>query len=320
MEIVQDEFTRRKIIPSKKEAIYVITGATGNSGRVVAQQLLSRGRKVRAIGRSEERLQPLAERGAETIVCDLADGPALAKAFAGAEGVYAMIPPKMDALNYRQHQDQISDVLVGAVREAGVKHVVTLSSFGADKAEKTGPIVGLHILEKKLNDIPGLNVLHLRPGYFMENTLVQISAIKAIGVVAGPLRPELEIAMIATRDIGEYAARRLARLDFSGSQTQELQGERDISMAEAAGIIGRGIGRPHLSYTRISNDEFLRFMVQMGLSKSTGDLMVEMSEAMNAGHVVSLEKRSKENTTPTSYETFVKEELAPRFLGKWAVA
>jgi uncharacterized protein YbjT (DUF2867 family) len=320
MEIVQDEFTRRKIVPSNKEAIFAIAGATGHSGHVVAEQLLSRGRKVRAIGRSEERLQPLVERGAEAAICDLSDRAALAKAFAGADGVYAMIPPKMDAPDFRAYQDQIIEALAGAIAEAGVKHVVTLSSVGADKSEKTGPIVGLHILEEKLNQIPGLNVLHLRPGYFMENTLAQIGAIKTIGVVAGPLRAELEIAMTATRDIGEYAARRLARLDFSGSQTQELLGERDISMAGAAGIIGRGIGRPHLSYTRISNDEFLRLMVQMGASKSTADLMVEMSEAMNAGHVAPLEKRSKENSTPTSYETFVKEELAPRFLGKPAVA
>lgn len=300
--------------------MYVITGATGNTGHIAAEKLLAAGKKVRAIGRSAERLQALAAHGAEPYVCELEDGAALAKAFAGAEAVYAMIPPAMTAPDYRAHQDHIIDALTSALAEAKVKHVVTLSSFGADKPDKTGPITGLHVLEQKLNRIPGLNVLHLRAGYFMENTLAQIGIIKAMGVIAGPLRPEVELPLIATRDIGAAAADRLLRLDFSGSQAQELQGQRHISMAEAAGIIGRGIGRPQLSYVRAPNNQVREAMLQMGMGASTVDLMIEMTDSINSGYIATLEKRSAENTTPTSYETFVKEVFAPQFLGKPATA
>lgn len=296
--------------------MYVITGATGNTGRIVAERLLAAGKKVRAIGRSAERLQGLAARGAEPYVGALEDSAALAKAFAGAEAVYAMIPPDMTSPDYRAHQDHVTDALTTALTESKVKHVVSLSSFGADKPDKTGPVTGLHVLEQKLNRIPGLNVLHLRAGYFMENTLAQIGIIKAMGVIAGPLRAELEIPMIATRDIGAAATDRLLRLDFSGSQTQELLGQRSLSMAEAAGIIGRGIGRPQLSYVRAPNDQVRQAMLQMGISATIVDLMMEMTDSMNSGHMVALEKRSAENTTPTSYETFVKEVFAPQFLGK----
>ena len=300
--------------------MYVVTGASGNSGHVVAEKLLARGQKVRVIGRSAERLQLLTALGAEPFVCDLTDRAALAKAFAGAQWVYAMVPPDMAAPDYRAHQDRVTDALAAAIAEAKVKHVVTLSSFGADQAEKTGPVVGLHELEQKLNQIPGLNVLHLRAGYFMENTLAQIGIIKSMGVTAGPLRAELELPMIATRDIGAAAAERLLQLDFTGSQTRELQGQRDISMAEAAGIIGRAIGRPHLSYMRLPNADVRAAFVQMGMSESVADLMLEMTDAINAGNMAALEKRSAENTTPTSYETFVKSEFVPRFLGKPATA
>jgi uncharacterized protein YbjT (DUF2867 family) len=300
--------------------MYVVTGATGNSGHVVAEDLLAKGKQVRAIGRDAEKLKALASRGAEAYACDVTDAAALAKAFAGAEAVYAMIPPRMDLDDYRAFQDRISDALASAIAEAGVKHVVALSSFGADKKDGAGPISGLHALEEKLNAIPGLNVLHLRPGYFMENTLGQIGVIKTMGVVAGPLRPELELPLIATRDIGAYAAARLARLDFSGSSTQELQGQRGVSMAEAAGIIGRAIGRPQLSYARVSNADFAGAMVEMGAAKGFAGAMAEMADAINSGHVAALEPRSAKNTTPTSYETWVKEEFAPRFLGKQAGA
>jgi uncharacterized protein YbjT (DUF2867 family) len=300
--------------------MYVVTGATGKTGHVVAENLLAKGKKVRAIGRSEERLRALAARGAEPFVCDLADTAALTKAFAGAHGVYAMIPPDMSSQNYRAYQDQISDAIAAALAESKLKHVVALSSFGADKSEKTGPVVGLHYLEQKLSAIPGLNVFCVRAGYFMENTLAQIGIIKAMGVAAGPLRAELELPMIGTRDIGAFAAERLARLDFSGAQTQELLGQHDISMAEVAGIIGRAIGRPQLSYVRVPNDQVVEAFIQMGASNSTAKLMIEMTDALNVGHMAALEKRTAENSTPTSYETFVREDFAPRFLGKQASA
>ena len=73
--------------------MYVVTGATGNTGRVVANRLLDQGKKVRVIGRNRERLQPFVARGAEAFVADLSDQTAVKQAFAGANAVYAMIPP-----------------------------------------------------------------------------------------------------------------------------------------------------------------------------------------------------------------------------------
>jgi uncharacterized protein YbjT (DUF2867 family) len=300
--------------------MYVVTGASGNSGHVVAEKLLKAGRKVRTIGRSAERLERLAAQGAEPFICDVTDRVALAKAFAGAEGVYAMVPPDETAQDYRANQERVTDALARALTEAKVKHVVSLSSFGADKAEGTGPVVGLHELEKKLNQNPGLNVLHLRAGYFMENTLPQIGIIKAMGVMAGPLRAELNLPMIATRDIGTAAADRLLRLDFTGHRTAELQGERDITMAEVAGIVGRAIGKPALAYLQLPNDQVHKAMIQMGMSNSIADLIIEMAGAINSGHMAALENRSPANTTPTSYETFVSESFLPRFKGVSAKA
>src|SRR5271156_3934621 len=217
--------------------MYVVTGASGNSGHIVAEKILKAGKKVRAIGRNAERLQGLTKLGAEACICDVTDRAALAKAFAGAEGVYAMIPPDETAQDYRGHQDHVVNALAGALTEARVTHVVALSSFGADKTAGNGPVAGLHDLETKLNQIPGLHVLHLRAGYFMENTLAQIGIIKAMGLMAGPRRADLKLPMIATRDIGAAAAERLLRHDFDGHRTAELLGERDITMAEVAGIV-----------------------------------------------------------------------------------
>jgi uncharacterized protein YbjT (DUF2867 family) len=300
--------------------MYVITGASGNSGHVVAEKLLAKQKNIRVIGRSADRLQRLTGHGAEAFVCDVTEKDKLAEAFRGAQAAYLMIPPNATSENFRGFQDRVSDAMAAGVREAGVKYVVVLSSFGADKSEGTGPVVGLHNLEHKLNAIDGLNALYIRAGYFMENTLAQIGIIKSIGVGVGPLRAELELPMIATRDIGDFAADALLDLKFSGKESLELHGQRNISMAEVTSIVGAAISRPHLSYKQLPDAENRRAMLEMGMSEDIVGLILEMAHALNSGHMAMLQQRSAKNTTPTSYETFVKEVFAPAFKGKPASA
>ncbi|MGB7620985.1 MAG: NmrA family NAD(P)-binding protein [Terriglobia bacterium] len=300
--------------------MYVILGATGNTGNVVANHLLAKGQKVRVVGRNADRLRALANRGAEPFVCELSDVGTLVKAFSNAQGVYVMIPPDLSSPDFRAHQDRITGALAAALERAGVKHAVSLSSIGADKTERTGPVVGLHYLEQQLNRVAGLKVLHLRAGYFMENTLAQIGIIQTMGITAGPLRPDLKLPVIATRDIGVAAAEALLKLDFLPHQSRELLGHRDLSMAEAAAIIGKAINRPNLAYTQLPDDQLRPALTQMGMSLNGANLILEMSAALNSGHMTALEKRSPQNSTPTSYETFVNEEFVPRFQGKAARA
>ena len=300
--------------------MYVITGATGNTGSVIAKTLLEKGKRVRAIGRSADRLQPLTNSGAEPFVCDLTNAAALASAFTDASAVYVMIPPNATSPDFRAYQDGITEGIAAAIEQTGVKYAVSLSSIGADKREKTGPVVGLHYLERRLNEIVGLNVLHLRAGYFMENTLAQIGVIKTMGITAGTLLPGLKLPMIATRDIGMAAAEALLKLDFSDRQTRELLGQRDIDMTEASAIIGKAIDKPDLQYVPISEEQFQTALIQLGLSQNVASLIVEMTAALNSGHMAPLEIRSAQNTTPTPFETFVGEEFLPRYQGKSAAA
>ena len=292
--------------------MYVITGATGHTGTVAAQSLLSRGHVVRVVGRSADRLRPLTSAGAEAFVADLSDAEKLTHAFQGAQGVYVLVPPNMSSNDVRSYQEQVSDALATAVARSKVKFVVALSSIGADKESGTGPVI-LRNLEQKLNRIDSANVLHMRAGYFMENTLGQVGAIRALGVTGGPLRPNLKNAMIATRDIGTFIAEALIQLDFKGKQTRELLGQRDITMVEVATIIGKAIGKPDLSYKQLPDEQVIAAVMQMGMSQNMASLLVEMSGALNSGHMRPLEPRSPRNTTPTSCETFVAEVFAPAF-------
>ena len=195
-----------------------------------------------------------------------------------------------------------------------------LSSYGAQVPEGTGPIAGLHSSEQKLNAISGLNVLHLRAGYFMENHLAAIGMIRGTGIFGHALLPNLKLPMIATRDIGDYAARRLLDLDFSGKQTRELLGERDLSMAEATAIIARGIGKPDLRYVQFPYDQVQQVLEQMRMPPKKAAVYIEMFKAINAGVLAAQEPRSRGNTTPTSFEKFVQDVFAPAYHGTAATA
>ena len=289
--------------------MYVVTGSTGHTGSIITKKLLAQGKKVRVVGRSANRLSSLVSLGAEPFVGDISNKEALASAFSDAKAAYVMIPPDLANPDYASYQDKVTEAVASALEKGAPGHVVALSSFGADKPDKTGPIAGLHRMEERLKLISGLNALFLRAGYFMENTLPQADVIRQMGATAGPLKPELKIPMIATGDIGAFAADALLRLDFRGYQTQELQGERDLTMPEVTSIIGKAIGNPDLQYRQIAYDQFRGILLQMGTSQSIADLFVEMSEALNSGHVRALEARSERNTTPTSYEQFVREEF-----------
>jgi uncharacterized protein YbjT (DUF2867 family) len=292
----------------------VITGATGHTGKIVAEQLLAKGEKVRVIGRDAGRLQPFAQNGPEAFVGS-ADNPAsIEKAFEGATAAFLMIPPTMEKPSFRAFQDQVSDAYAAVISKSRVPCVVTLSSIGADQSEKVGPVVGLHNLEQKMNKIAGLNVLHLRPAGFMENLFMSIEPLKSMGMLPGPLPGDRLMPMIATRDIGNYAAERLHARDFSGNGVQELHGQRDVSMKEVATIVGNAIGKPNLGYMQVPFMMLEPAMVQNGMSRDIAALLIEMWKSAISGVMKPLEPRNAKNTTPTSIEQFVNEVFAPAYL------
>jgi uncharacterized protein YbjT (DUF2867 family) len=283
--------------------MYTVIGATGNTGRVVAENLLAAGQRVRVVGRSEERLAGFVEAGAEPAVGDVADAGFVASACDGAGGVYCMIPPRYD-IDLRAWQEEVGVSLGRGIRESGVPYIVNLSSIGAQHPAGTGPIVALRRMESRLNELTEANVLHLRPTWFMENFFMNLASIREMGVLAMAMAGDVPVPMIATRDIGEVAARRLAALDFEGHHVQELIGPREYTLQEAAEIIGAAIGEPGLPFVQISFEETEQGLASMGVHPGTIDAYIEMYRGAAQGLLAGEEPRSAANTTPTTLEEF----------------
>jgi uncharacterized protein YbjT (DUF2867 family) len=284
--------------------MYVITGATGNTGTRIAEDLLAAGKQVRAVGRSAERLRFLEQQGAETFVGSLEDVTAMARAFDGAEAAYVTIPPLYTRDEFRAYQNRIGQSLADALSRAKVPYAVSLSSVGAHLSEGVGPIKGLHDFEQYLNQVTGLNVRHVRPAFFMENFLLFIDVIKRMGIATSPLREDLVIPMIAVKDVAAYATERLLTLDFSGQSVHELLGERDLGIEEAVQILGLAIGQPRLPYAQCQYADYAKGLRDAGFSVDSAATLIEMYHAFNDGILKPLEPRSSSNTTPTRFELF----------------
>lgn len=283
--------------------MFVITGATGNIGSVLAEKLLERKQKVRAIGRSADKLRGLADRGAEVAAGSLDDSAFLARAFAGATAVFAMIPPDLRAKNGRKHQDGIGEAIAFAIQQATPSHVLNLSSIGGHLPEGTGPIAGLHAQEERLNRIKEIHVLHLRPTWFMENLLASIPLMKHMGINGSSMRGDLSFPMIATRDIAAAAADHMSKLDFKDKSVHDLLGQRDLTFTEATQVVGKAIGKPDLRYVQFSDEDELKGMMEAGISEDVARSFNEMAHALNEGLLAPV-PRTPQNTTPTSIEEF----------------
>ena len=131
------------------DGMYVVLGASGNTGSIIVNFLLSKGEKVRVVGREAGRLERFVRKGAEGFAADVSVAAPLTKAFSRARAAYLMLPP----LNSREEQERQSDAIAQAVKDSGLRYAVHLSSYGAHVPKGTGPVTGLHSSEQKLNGI-----------------------------------------------------------------------------------------------------------------------------------------------------------------------
>jgi len=288
--------------------MYAIIGASGHTGKVVAETLLKAGKQVTVIGRDAAKLAGLVDLGAKPAIGDITDPSFLQSAFEGATAVYAMVPPNLTAPDVRAYQNTVIDSIASGIKKNTIPYVVTLSSIGAHLTEGAGVVQGLYDMEQKFRNINGLNQIHLRAGFFFENFFGMMPVIKMMGVMGGfPFRGDLKMPIVHTRDIGQIAAEHLLNLNFEGFNYRYVAGERDLTFNEVVPILGKAIGNENLQYAMFPEEQAKGGMMMMGISESLADAYLEFSRSCNDGRVTSDYTRNAENTTKTSIEDFAEE-------------
>jgi uncharacterized protein YbjT (DUF2867 family) len=262
--------------------MFIVLGATGHTGSVVAETLLARGQPVRVVVRSIDKGAPWKAKGAEIAVATYDDTKAMREAFEGANGVYLLVPPNYQAKAWLAEQQRTMDQAAEAVKASGISHVVFLSSVGAHIPEGTGPIRAVRYGEQKLGSI-AKNLTILRPCYFMENWAPVLGAAKAQGVLPTFTAPTVKIPMIATKDIGRIAAEYLMA-GGQGRRIVELAGPEEYSPADAASVLSQILGRT-VSAQAAPLSAVVPTFKSFGFSDEAAALFEEMYTAFSRGAV-----------------------------------
>jgi len=215
----------------------LVTGATGNVGRKIVQQLIERGAAVRALVRAPSKSGFPA--GVDIVQGDLLDPDALRAAFKGVSTLFllnAVVP------------DEFTQALLvlNLAREAGIERLVYLSVIHSDVYLNVPHFAGKYGVERAIGAL-GFSATILRPAYFMDNDASVKDVVPGYGVYPMPVG-EQGLAMIDTRDIAEIAAIELVRREQGPatlpSTRYNLVGPDTLTGTGIAAIWSEVLGRP----------------------------------------------------------------------------
>ncbi len=224
------------------DKLIAVAGATGQQGGATTRHLIERGFRVRALTRdpnSESSLK-LKAAGAEVVAADLANPESLRAALDGVYGVFSVQNFWLPDVGFEGEIAQGKN-LADAAKAAGVRHFVYTSVGGAERNSGIPHFDSKWIIEQHIEAL-GLSATILRPVAFMENNLYQRDGILSGTFPSWGLAPGRKLQIVATDDIGVFAAIAFERPDEFIGQAIELAGD-DLTEDEVAAVFGRVTGR-----------------------------------------------------------------------------
>ena len=264
---------------------YVITGSLGNISQPVVKKLVAAGHTVKVITSNQQRVADIEALGAMAAVGSVEDATFVKEAFAGADVVYTMVPPKWDAADWKAHIAMVGSNYAEAIKANDIKWVVNLSSVGAHMPDGCGPVSGLYRAEQALNQPEDVNILHLRPGYFYSNLLANVGMVKHMGIIGSNNSADSFMPISDTSDVADEVASALLNLDFKGHSIQYLASD-ETTPSKIAAALGTAIGNPALPWVEFTDEQSTEGMVQAGLPGEVASNYTEMGSAMRSGKMM----------------------------------
>jgi NAD(P)H dehydrogenase (quinone) len=246
----------------------VVTGATGQLGRLIVQHLLNRGvapAEITAVGRNAERLAELAETGVATAVIDYADPATLTAAFTGAE-VLMLVSSSEVGQRVTQHTNAIT-----AAVAAGVGRIVYTSAAKADTSALI--LAPEHKATEEALRASGVTFTILRNGWYTENYAAAVQQARENGVYltsAGNGR----VASASRTDYAEAAAVVLTTPGHENT-AYELAGDIAWTGTDMAEALTELVGRP-VAFSPVSADEHTAILTAAGLDDGTAGFVVAL--------------------------------------------
>lgn len=287
--------------------MYAVAGVTGHTGALVARALLDRGESVRAIVRNREHIYKWRDRGAEVMVADLNDVPALAMALERVKGAYLLSPQSVYDDRPLEKWARQNESIVAAVKKAQLKNTVFLSSIGAHQKQSPGLVQGLYDAEQKFKDAK-VPVTALRPAYFYENWIPTLNAVHDKDQLPTYLDPGRSIPMVSVEDVARTAVELLLN-PADSSRVVELSGPREYSPKDILNILEQNLNRK-LALYHYPEKEWRKLWDKEGVDPEMIELLTETYDGLNHKKIT-----FSGNNVESRQGTVAMEEV----LGKWVL-
>ncbi|MFE0682069.1 NAD(P)H-binding protein [Streptomyces sp. NPDC058961] len=284
-----------------------VTTPTGNVGRHVVTALIRAGVRPRVLLRDPARLAPEVRDHVDAVRVDQYDADTVVAATRGVDALFWVDPSTASGDPLADYARATTSV-VRAVIENGIGRVVFQSSVGAEKRHGAGEIDGLALTETAL-DGTGVDVTHLRCGYFFTNLELQLDAVRA-GLLQVVLPLDQPMAWVAPRDIAEVAVTRLLSSAWSGRCVQAVHGAADLTWQQVAEILTAATGR-RIDVERITDDAMRAQLHRAGMPDGMVESVLGMSTGLREDFVPE-QGRTVRTTTPTTLAAWAYDHLRGR--------
>ena len=259
----------------------VITGSLGNISLPLAIELILRGHQVTIISSNPDRKSEIESLGAKAAIGSLENVEFLTKTFSDCNSVYCMVPPNFSKTDQVAYYRSIGSNYALAIQISRVKRVVHLSSYGAHLDNGTGFILGSHNVEKILNELEGIELTHIRPGYFYNNLFNFIDMIKKAGFIGTNYGGDDKMVLSHPRDIAITAAYELEK--FKTEVKVRYIASDDTRASEIASILGFAINKPDLKWLTFTDENTAQSMREKGMPEHLISNFIEMGNATHSG-------------------------------------
>src|SRR6478672_222787 len=253
----------------------IVTGSLGNIGRNLTKNLVAKGHDVTVVTSDQNRKAAIEKLSAKAAVGSILDADFLTETFRGADSVFTMIPPNYVADDFQGYFVEAAKSYVDAIRKSGIKHVVNLSTMGANLQAGAGPLSALHGVEKQFSALSDVNVIHVRPGGFFTNYLWDIPLVKTQNIIGNNYPESTRLVLAHPADIADAVSDLLETRNFSGHGVRYIVSD-DLQLSDVVSLIGQTIDKPALSWIQFPDEALAGALKDNGFSASAAQGFVEM--------------------------------------------
>lgn len=260
----------------------LVTTPTGNTGSVIVQQLVERGQQVRIFVRDPEKIPADILEKVEVATGSLLNESEFTEALQGCETLYFCVPQSNTQEDVNAYYENFANVASNAIKNAGTRRVVYLSSGGKESNLQAGLITALHKGEDIISQ-SGASVRSLRCPVFYESILYQISSLKKMGMFFLPIDGNYKMPQVAIKDIASKAVELLIDKTWAGVEGYAIHGPEDISYGDIASQLSELTGKP-IRFQQVSNEDYIKTLLQQHhTSEAFAISLTEMLTAIGNG-------------------------------------